>query len=111
AVHPGLSLPILLQWVADQPPSTDFTVFLHLLSPDGRLVAQDDAYPTWLTPQPTSQWPLQQPILDSHRLNLPADLSPGIYTLQAGLYDVQTLERLPLPDGSDIFTLGQIQVQ
>jgi hypothetical protein len=109
-LHPGVPLPILLQWVADQPPSTDLTVFLHLLASDGHLVAQDDAYPTWLTPQPTSQWPLLQPILDSHQLDLPADLSPGLYTLQVGLYDVQSLERLPLPDESDAFILGQMQV-
>jgi hypothetical protein len=74
-------------------------------------VAQNDAYPTWLTSQPTSQWPLHRPHLDSHRLILPADLPPGAYTLQVGLYDVQTLQRLPLPDSSDTFTLGQIQVK
>jgi hypothetical protein len=74
-------------------------------------VAQNDAYPTWLTPQATSSWSLYQPVLDSHSLNLPADLAPGRYTLQVGLYDVQTLKRLPLPDSSDAFTLGQIQVR
>lgn len=110
-LHPGATLSILLQWAADQPPQADYTVFLHLLAPDGRLVAQDDAYPTWLTPQPTSHWPLHQPRLDTHRLNLPANLSPGEYTLQVGLYEVQTLQRLALADGSDTFTLGQVRVK
>jgi uncharacterized membrane protein len=110
-LYPGETLPILLQWMADQTPKTDFTVFIHLLAPDGRRVAQSDAYPTWLTPQPTSQWPLHQSVLDSHRLDLPADLPPGVYTLQLGLYNAQTLERLRLADGSDTFILTQIQIR
>ncbi|MBE7550204.1 MAG: DUF2079 domain-containing protein [Anaerolineales bacterium] len=110
-LHPGAPLTVLLQWATGQPPQADYTVFLHLLSTDGRLVAQNDAYPTWLTPQPTSQWPLHQPRLDSHRLNLPPDLPPGEYTLQVGLYDGRTLQRLPLSNGSDTFILGQIRVK
>ncbi|GIK42711.1 MAG: hypothetical protein BroJett011_65440 [Chloroflexota bacterium] len=110
-LHPGATLTVLLQWTAGQPPQADYTVFLHLLAGDGRLVAQNDAYPTWLTPQSTSHWPLHQPHLDSHRLNLPADLPPGEYTLQVGLYDGRTLQRLPLSNGSDTFTLGQIQIK
>jgi hypothetical protein len=97
--------------VADQPPQTDLTVFVHLLAADGQRVAQSDAYPTWLTPQPTSQWSPHQPVLDSHLLNLPPDLPPGVYTLQVGLYNVQTLERLRLPDNNDAFTLGQVRIQ
>ncbi len=110
-LYPGETLPILLQWTADQPPTTDFTVFIHLLASDGRRVAQSDAYPTWLIPQPTSQWSLHQSVLDSHRLRLPTDLSAGVYSLQLGLYNAQTLKRLPLADGSDTFTLAQIQIR
>jgi hypothetical protein len=110
-LQPGAVWPLLLQWVADQPPQTDLTVFIHLLAADGQRVAQSDAYPTWLTPQPTSQWLPHQPVLDSHLLSLPPDLPPGVYTLQVGLYDVQTLERLRLPDNNDAFTLGQVRIQ
>jgi hypothetical protein len=74
-------------------------------------VAQSDTYPTWLTPQPTSSWPLNKPIPDSHQLNLPPDLPAGVYTLQVGLYDVQTLKRLILPDGSDTYMIGQFQIK
>ncbi|NJN96792.1 MAG: DUF2079 domain-containing protein [Anaerolineales bacterium] len=110
-LQPGATLPLLLQWTTDAPLPGNYTVFLHLLADDGRLVAQHDAYPTWLTPQPTSQWPLRQPILDRHELKLPADLAPGRYTLQVGLYDAQTMQRLALPDGSDAFIVGQLQIQ
>jgi len=107
----GTTLPVLLEWRATQPPETDFTVFIHMLAPDGSLVAQSDAFPTWLTPQPTSQWPLGEPILDSHVLNLPANLPPATYSLELGLYDSQTLERLTLPDGSNTFQLTQIEIK
>ncbi len=110
-LRPDGSLSILLQWNADAPLPTDLTVFVHLLGPDGQRVAQSDAYPTWLTPQPTSQWPPNRPILDSHSLSLPPHLPPGAYTLQIGLYNLHTSERLHLPDGSDVFTLGQIQIE
>lgn len=109
--QPDAALPLLLQWTADTPLPGNYTVFLHLLDADGRLVAQHDAYPTWLTPQPTSQWLPHRPVLDRHELKLPADLTPGRYTLQVGLYDAQTMQRLALPDGSDAFIVGQLQIQ
>jgi hypothetical protein len=110
-VEPGATLPLILRWVATQPLKTDLTVFVHLLAPDGSLAAQNDATPAWLFPQPTSQWPLHQPVLDYHVLNLPPDLPPATYTLQLGLYDIQTLARLDLHDGSNTFRLTEIQLK
>jgi hypothetical protein len=37
-------------------------------------------------------------VLDGHQLAIPADASPGHYRLQVGLYDWQTMERLPILD-------------
>lgn len=111
ALRPGAVLPVVLQWAALSPPPADYTVFIHLLAADGSRVAQSDAYPTWLTPAPTSQWPPETALLDSHQLALPDNLPPGTYTLQTGLYNAQTLERLPLPDGRDMFELGKITVK
>jgi uncharacterized membrane protein len=109
--QPGETLPVLLRWTTDQPPPADFTVFVHLLAPDGSLIAQNDSFPTWLTPAPTSQWPLDQAVLDRHFLTLPNNLPAGTYTLKMGLYHAQSLERLTLPDGTDAFSPGQIQVK
>ncbi len=108
--QPGEILPIVLRWQAENQPSADFTVFIHLLGPDGSLISQSDAYPTWITPLPTSRWHPQQPLLDRHTLNLPSDLTNGLYTLQLGLYHATTLERLPLADGSDTVPLTQIKI-
>ncbi|MCB0164523.1 MAG: DUF2079 domain-containing protein [Anaerolineae bacterium] len=109
--HSETGLQVLLKWVATEPLPADFTVFIHLLASDGTLVSQSDAFPRWLTPQPTSQWPPQQSLLDSHLLTLPADLPPDTYTLQLGLYNAQTLERLPMPDGRNALELDHVRLE
>jgi hypothetical protein len=109
--YPGTTLPILLEWRAGQPLPADYTVFIHLLAPDGTLVAQHDAYPTWLTPQPTSRWPAKQSVIDQHTLDLPTTLAPDTYTLEVGLYNTQTMERLSLPDGHNAFFLTQLAIK
>lgn len=111
AVRRGDTVPLLLRWSATASPLTDYTVFVHLLAPDGSLAAQNDAFPTWLTTRPTSGWPVGQPVLDSHYVELPVDLEPGPYLLQLGLYETPTLERLPRANGEDSFVVGQIMVR
>jgi hypothetical protein len=110
-ITPGSELPVLLQWVAAEQLQTDYTVFVHLVGPDGTLVAQSDAAPTWLTPQATSRWSPDRPVLDRHLLPLPATLPPGTYTLLVGLYQTSTLERLPLVGGGDTHTLTDLEVE
>ncbi|MCB0172725.1 MAG: DUF2079 domain-containing protein [Anaerolineae bacterium] len=109
--HRETGLQVLLKWVTTEPLPTNFTVFIHLLASDGTLVSQSDAFPRWLTPQPTSQWLPQQSLLDSHLLSLPADLPPDTYTLQLGWYDAETLERLPMPDGSSALELDHVRLE
>ena len=108
---PGDSVPVILRWVTSKSLHEDFTVFIHLLAADGRLVSQSDAIPTWLLANPTSQWAPNHFIFDRHTLDLPDDLPAGRYTLQLGLYHSQTLERLPIIDGGDTFVLGHLQIE
>ena len=105
------TLAVLLRWTTPAPLATDYTVFLHLLAPDGSRVSQSDAFPTWLTPQPTSQWLPGRPINDLHILTLPDNLPAGLYQLSLGLYTAQTLERLPLSSGQDALILTTIPIQ
>ncbi|HEX2171773.1 MAG TPA: hypothetical protein VHL09_04955, partial [Dehalococcoidia bacterium] len=94
------SLAVTLQWRAAEPPRADFTVFVQLLDEAGRLVAQSDSYPRGGA-LPTSAWLPGETVRDTHRLTLPPDLPPGRYRLIAGLYQLPTGQRLPLPDGGD----------
>ncbi len=93
-------LSLILVWQTAQPLERDYTVFVHLIDPAGNLVAQSDSSPHWVTDWPTSRWVPGQPVTDGHGLSLPGDLADGEYTLRVGLYDWQTLDRLPLVDAA-----------
>ncbi|SRR5579884_1309898 len=89
-----------LIWGARAQPSKDYTVFVHLLDSSGRLVAQADSQPRGGA-FPTSLWRPGDRIADRHTLRAP----PGHYSVEAGLYDLATLQRLeggPLRFDADI---------
>ncbi|MBN1399816.1 MAG: glycosyltransferase family 39 protein [Anaerolineae bacterium] len=86
---------ITLYWRALIKMSHDYTVFLHLLDGSGELVAQVDEQPLG-GQYPTSLWALNEQVKDEHWLSLPRDLPPGEYRLVAGLYLLETGERLTI---------------
>ena len=81
----GGTLCVELNWRALNKPAGDYTVFVHLVDPNGQVVAQTD-----LQPQggfaPTSQWTAGTPLIDRHGLILPDNLVAGEYTVRLGLY-------------------------
>ncbi len=108
---PTKRITIVLEWLAKQPPPTNFTTFIHLTDSAGTIVSQIDAYPTWLTPHPTSHWPPNQPILASHILTIPPNLPARTYTIEVGFYNSETMKRLILPNGNNALTLEQIDIK
>jgi hypothetical protein len=88
---------LTLFWQAKAIPATDYTVFVHLLDPDGNLIAQFDSPPAGGA-YPTSLWDSGEIIVDKHHLH---ELSPGHYTLQIGLYRPDTDERLTVAGSVD----------
>jgi 4-amino-4-deoxy-L-arabinose transferase-like glycosyltransferase len=115
AVQPGDTLPITLFWQAQARMPEDYQVFVHLMGPDGRPVAQGDKSPLdgdW----PTSAWEPGQTFRDDYQIEIPADLSPGAYELRVGLYRLADFTRLPVqgPEGrvaDSAIILGQARVQ
>jgi uncharacterized membrane protein len=101
---------VVLQWRATAPVARDYTVFVHVVAPDGSLVAQADARPGWVAPWPSNRWLPGQPVLDGHRISLLAGLPSGRYQVRVGLYYWETMERVPLRDGSDEVLLGDVQI-
>ncbi len=81
---------VVLQWQALARPAADYTVFVHALDASGKVVAQADSQPRG-GDFPTGAWLPGETVLDQHALSL----SPGTYTLQVGLYELTTLQRLP----------------
>lgn len=95
--RPGDLLVVRLHWLVEAPPAEDWTVFTHLLGPakaDGNtLWAGFDSVPGRGS-LPTNRWQPGWRIVDEYSIPLPADLPPGSYSLEAGLYQA-TGERLP----------------
>ncbi|MBI4770230.1 MAG: hypothetical protein HY784_07430 [Chloroflexi bacterium] len=94
-VAPGGQAEVTLHWQGLQTIAEDYTVFVHLLGPDGLVHGQVDAWPVSGT-QATSQWKPGEKIEDHYRIQVPADAPPGEYTVEVGLYLLATLERLPV---------------
>jgi 4-amino-4-deoxy-L-arabinose transferase-like glycosyltransferase len=83
---PGQPLAFDLVWQAQATPRADLVRFVHLLGPDGQLVAQQDTTPCQ-GGCPSSSWLPGEILVDRVELALPADLPPGSYTLAVGWYD------------------------
>jgi hypothetical protein len=94
-LRPGERVHIDLYWRAVQNVETDYTVFVHLLDQDGTWVTGYDSWPV-LRSFPTTLWPSDAVVVDRRAVELPADVPPGAYRLAVGLYDLDTLERLPI---------------
>ncbi len=113
-LQPGDILQVTLFWQTAVPLAQRYKVFLHLIGPDGQLVAQRDSEPGGGL-NLTTIWRPGETALDNHGLLLPAGLPPGNYTLLLGLYDVaDPTARLPVtaPTGiTDALVLAQIEVR
>jgi hypothetical protein len=90
---PGDTLTAVLIWESDGQIKGNYTVFCHLLSASGELVAQRDGPPVYGV-RPTPGWRAGEVIEDSYDIFLDGDLAPGEYELSVGMYDPETMERL-----------------
>ncbi|GIK58542.1 MAG: hypothetical protein HND44_02575 [Chloroflexi bacterium] len=81
---------VTLIWEAVTGIPQDYTAFVHLIGPDGRLVAQQDRQPGG---HPTSSWRPGEWVMDTFVIPLPPDLNREGLTIQTGFYYLPTLER------------------
>ena len=102
-------LPLQLTWYTDQPLTRNLTLFVHLLDETGTLVAQQDR-PPFHGRFPTPTWQPHEQLTDQLIIPLPADIAPGLYTVQLGFYDENG--RIPLRhDDQTAWTLiHQLQI-
>ncbi len=92
--HAGEKVYLTLYWRALNPTEADYTVFVHLVDQQSRLLSQHDQQPLGGY-YPTSLWKAGELVGDRHVLQLPADLVPGEYRFLVGMYTLQTGERVP----------------
>jgi len=108
-LQPATPLTVTLAWRAEAEMDVAYRVFLHLLGPDGGLVAQSDGEPVDGT-RPTTGWLPGEVVLDRRVLSVPADAEAGEYQLRAGLYTLGE-GRLTAPDGADAVQLTVVTVE
>ncbi|MCA9966095.1 MAG: glycosyltransferase family 39 protein [Anaerolineales bacterium] len=88
------SYELTLLWQAVAQPAADYTVFVHLLHPDGSCCLwQQDVAPQQ-GQYPTTRWVPEEVVVDSYRLELPPDVGAGSYPIEIGLYLVASGQRL-----------------
>jgi len=110
SVHPGDGLGITLFWTTPARLDARLIVFVHLIAPDGTLVAQHDGEPRGGL-APTDTWQPGKLVIDNHGLVIPAGLPPGKYSVRIGLYGEGTADRLPaFRDGQPIGDSVEIEV-
>lgn len=112
AVTPGDYVLIDTDWRIEMPHAgRDWSLFVHLTTPDGVIISQRDVYPgrgllatsdlamgtSWVNPiaiwVPTTAY------------------TPMMLDIRIGWYHLHTGERLRLPDGAELFTIGQIDLR
>jgi hypothetical protein len=118
-VKPGETIEVWLNWLAQQQVDESYTIFVHLIDGNNRLIAQRDytpmggAFPTQLW---IPKWIAGQSVNDPYQIKVPDDLPPGEYFIEAGMYGMTSQRRVPIigRDGGlagDRAILFKVQVQ
>jgi len=116
AIQPGDTLHLRLYWTSSQSVEQSYTVFTHLLGPDGFIYGQLDSLPQgggW----PTNAWLPGEIVIDDYAILVSKEAPSGDYQLEIGMYDLETMTRLPIygPNGQrqeqDRLLLAKIEVQ
>jgi serine/threonine protein kinase len=111
---PGDVVDLTLHWEALQPTERRYVVFVHVLDPTERLVAQQDVPPAISS----TEWIPGTEVADSHPVLIPKDAVAGRLQLRVGLYpDGEPGHRLKVTDPglatvvSDSILIAQIEVK
>jgi hypothetical protein len=98
-VEPGGTLRLTLYWQAMARMERSYSVFTHLLDVEGHIRGQRDGVPCGGA-CPTTSWLEGEFVLDEYEITVSADAPPGEYQIGVGMYDPQTMRRLPALDES-----------
>ena len=114
SVRPGETVSVALRWRALRVMDEDYTVFVHLVGPDGRLHGQVDMWPVQGS-YPTSRWTPGEELGDPYEVRLDSDAPPGHYRVEVGWYLLATMQRLQIADADghpigDSFAVGELSV-
>jgi hypothetical protein len=99
-VHPGETLQVTFYWEVLQPIEQNYSVFVQLFGRQHQGVGQRDTYPG-LGNLPTSQWQPGTIVVDTIPVLVSPEASaPALLRIDAGLYTLGTMARLPTYDAT-----------
>ena len=102
-------LRVELLWRMGEKLDAPHTVFVHLYSPEGELLAQADGYPMGGT-FPLDMWEAGDVVHDVRYLTLPDGSDTDGATLGVGLYRPETGARVPALDADGVRLLDDVSV-
>jgi hypothetical protein len=103
---PGEMIDLFTYWEATQPVAPPLKLFVHVTTPDGKIVAQWDGLDVNIGTLDPSDVFVQR-----HRLELPGDLPQGPYRISLGAYHPDSGERMQAQLGdraADSIVLGAL---
>jgi len=110
--QPGETITIKATWRVTAPPGQSLTTLIHLAEAGQPPLATGDSRPL-NNSYPTTVWETGEVIEDSYTLTIPDDLADGRYPIWIGMYNPDTLTRLPLTSSgqrqpNDVYLAGWI---
>ena len=93
--QPGQTMKMMTVWRFEQAPAQRLAIFMHLLAPDGTIVAQFDGLGA-----ASETLQAGDVLIQLHELALPANLPENTRWLNVGLYYPDSQTRLTLPNGA-----------
>ncbi|RME42984.1 MAG: hypothetical protein D6791_16550 [Chloroflexi bacterium] len=97
-VRPGEKIHLTLYWRALGPTDKSYKVFTHLMNVTIGMWGQEDSFPVNET-RPTTGWLPGEVIIDPYEIKVDPAAPAGDYFIEVGMYDPETLERLPAVAG------------
>ena len=104
-VAAGEAFPLTLYWRTLDEMNTSYSVFVHVVGPDGVIRGQWDSVPGDST-LPTAGWVKDEVITDHYLVPMDEDAPPWQFTIVVGLYDSMTGERLQVTGTEDQDTIA-----
>jgi hypothetical protein len=101
----GTPARVTTYWQVLDENSDPLAIFVHLLDDTNSLVAGWDGLHV-----STETWQPGDIVIQVHQLQLPSDVSPGVYRVELGVYSPTTLERLNIYTGSGDTTAPQARL-
>lgn len=96
----GDSVSVTLYWQPMTTSETDFSLYLHLITPDATIAGQVDSYPSGGLRR-TTRWQAGAIYPDSYQIQITEPLPPDLpLRLEIGWYDRRSGERLQAYDGA-----------